>query len=351
MGAARHEGSPRSDSGSPSREENPQDEYAGELDYSADSDYVEEFASDTTSLNSMITAYRYENGRRYHAYRDGAYWGPNDEMQNEQLDIAHHMFTMLLGDKLCLAPISDNIQRVLDVGTGTGIWAIDFADEYPSAEVIGTDLSPTQPTFVPPNLRFEVDDAEDSWAYPENHFDLIHVRSLYGAISNWPAFYRNMMIGLRPGGWFDQLEMSIEFRSDDGTVTYDHILAEWSRIFIDAGERFGKTFRICDLARDYMLDVGFENVTERRFKLPVGPWTRDEHYRKLGMWNLLHCEKGIEGWAMALLTRVMGWSYEEVQLFLASMRRGLRDYSRIHAYFYVVSVYGQKPLKDHNADK
>lgn len=31
-------------------------------------------ASDTTSLNSEITSYRFENGRRYHAYKEGAYW-------------------------------------------------------------------------------------------------------------------------------------------------------------------------------------------------------------------------------------------------------------------------------------
>jgi hypothetical protein len=29
---------------------------------------------DTWSLASYITDYRYEHGRRYHAYRDGAYW-------------------------------------------------------------------------------------------------------------------------------------------------------------------------------------------------------------------------------------------------------------------------------------
>jgi hypothetical protein len=45
-------------------------------------------ASETTSLNSSIFHYRHENGRRYHAYKDGEYWGPNDEKQNEQLDIA-----------------------------------------------------------------------------------------------------------------------------------------------------------------------------------------------------------------------------------------------------------------------
>jgi hypothetical protein len=38
-------------------------------------------------------------------------------------------------------------ETVLDIGTGTGAWAIDFADEYPKAEVIGTDLSPIQRTL------------------------------------------------------------------------------------------------------------------------------------------------------------------------------------------------------------
>lgn len=29
----------------------------------------------------------------------------------------------------------------------TGIWAIDFADEYPSADVLGNDLAPSQPDW------------------------------------------------------------------------------------------------------------------------------------------------------------------------------------------------------------
>jgi len=150
--------------------------------------------SDTTSLRSDITRYRFENNRRYHSYKDGTYWGPNDEKQNNQLDIAHHLYLLTLGGKLFLAPIGDNPQNVLDVGTGTGIWAMDFADQYPSAQVIGFDLSAIQPGWVPPNLQFEINDAcAPDWDYAKNSFDFIHVRAMYGSVADWPAFYQQAL--------------------------------------------------------------------------------------------------------------------------------------------------------------
>lgn len=58
---------------------------------------------------------------------------------------------MLLGDKHYLAPIGESPQRILDLGTGTGIWALDMADMFPSAEVIGVDIAPIQPKWVAPS--------------------------------------------------------------------------------------------------------------------------------------------------------------------------------------------------------
>jgi hypothetical protein len=78
---------------------------------------------ETDSLASSILNHRMENGRQYHAYRDGAYWGPNDELAKEILDFAHHMYLLTLDQKLHLAPVQ-NPQAILDCGTGTGIWAI-----------------------------------------------------------------------------------------------------------------------------------------------------------------------------------------------------------------------------------
>ena len=50
------------------------------------------------------------------------------------------MLLILLDGQLHKAPIGDTPHRILDVGTGTGIWAIDMADMYPMAEVLGNDL-------------------------------------------------------------------------------------------------------------------------------------------------------------------------------------------------------------------
>ena len=59
------------------------------------------------------------------------------------MDLDHQIFGLAFGG-LHLAPVNSP-QRILDLGTGTGIWTIDAADKYPSAQVTGVDLSPIQP--------------------------------------------------------------------------------------------------------------------------------------------------------------------------------------------------------------
>jgi hypothetical protein len=73
----------------------------------------------------------------------------------------------------------------------SGNWAIEAGDLFPEAEIVGVDLSPTMSEFVPPNVRFEVDDIEDRWLWKKNSFDLIFGRCLAGAIQNWDKLLRN----------------------------------------------------------------------------------------------------------------------------------------------------------------
>jgi trans-aconitate methyltransferase len=93
------------------------------------------------------------------------------------------------------------------MGTGTGIWAIDFADEFPSAAVTGNDLSPIQPSWLPSNLRFIVDDLESPRLYKRSEpFDFIHGRAIAGSIKDWPRRYKQIYEHLKPGGWIELQE-------------------------------------------------------------------------------------------------------------------------------------------------
>ncbi|KAH1383126.1 hypothetical protein KXW98_009414 [Aspergillus fumigatus] len=220
----------------------------------------------------------------------------------------------------------------------------DFADRHPSARVVGTDLSPIQPHLVPPNVQFEVDDCCDEWTYSANSFDFIHVRGLYGCVADWPLFYREALRHLKPGAYLEQAEQSVVPKSEDGS-TAGTVFEQWGEVSLQAGDAFGKTLRIIDEAKEMMIAAGFVDVVERRFKIPIGPWAKDPRLKELGLYNKLQWEEGIEGWTMMLLTKFLGWSREEVELYLMRMRQGLRN-PKIHAYQEFAFVWGRKPFAD-----
>ena len=109
------------------------------------------------------------------------------QRESDRLDLMHHLITIRLDNKLHLAPIDANLQRVLDLGTGTGIWAIEFADNYPNTSVTGTDLSPIQPGSVPPNVQFELIDCSSTWDF-DSKFDFVFIREALSWIRDWRKF-------------------------------------------------------------------------------------------------------------------------------------------------------------------
>ncbi|KAK0609946.1 S-adenosyl-L-methionine-dependent methyltransferase [Bombardia bombarda] len=309
----------------------------------------EDTVSSTASLSESILQYRTLHGRTYHSDKvtDNQYWTPNDEKQKESMDIIHHMIMLVLDGRLFRAPLRDDIQKVIDVGTGTGMWAIDFADQFPTADVTGTDISPIQPSWVPPNLRFEIDDATKEWTYPANTFDFIHSRYMFGSIGDWAGFYREAYRCCKPGGWVESFEPSAVMESDDGSLYERSPMDQWGKVFVEAGRKLGRPFDVPqqDLQRKGMEEAGFVNVDIWDFKCPLSGWPKDRKLNEIGMYSQLAIEQDIEGYVLFMWGQVMGWSSEQIGVYIAHFRRQLRDYN-VHAYVRMRSVFAQKPYTD-----
>ncbi|KAI8411490.1 hypothetical protein FOFC_08084 [Fusarium oxysporum] len=303
----------------------PDDNDAGDQD----SSLGDETTSSTASLRSSILDYRHENGRTYHRFKDGKYNLPNDERENERLDLQHYLFLRTFDNKLGLAPPNlpgSKVERVLDVGTGTGIWAIDFADDHPEAEC---------------PCQFGVSDRRyyEEWNYSAP-FTYIHSRMMNMSIQNWEDYLRKIFDNLTPGGYVELQDGDAVMESDDGTLTKEHALSKWCNLLREASDKLGRPCIPTKELRNIMDKVGFTNIVETRFKWPSNCWPKDKKYKELGAWNNENTRLVLESVTFAPLTRGLDWTIEEVNVLLAGVRKELND-PNIHAYW---PMYASRPL-------
>ncbi|KAH9229254.1 hypothetical protein K456DRAFT_56626 [Colletotrichum gloeosporioides 23] len=301
------------------------------------------FRDSLTSLRSSIRHYQHENGRTYHAMSAGKYFLPNDESEVDRLDLQHYVMTLTIGGNHCLCPQNMGAKRVLDLGTGTGIWSMEYADAHPDAEVIGVDLSPVQPDLVPANCSFELDDLEKDWTW-SRPFDFIFSRMMTGSFTDNRSIVYKAFDALEPGGYFEAQDMALPLGCDDGTLSVDSDLWKWVLLVMEGMAKFGRPVTAAEQWKQLMEEAGFEDVVETIYKWPTNRWPRDKHYKDLGMWSLENMDQALEPATLAPLTRALGWSYEEVIVLVSKARKVLRDTS-VHAYWPIYIVHGRKPYR------
>ncbi|KAM0263628.1 hypothetical protein ACHAPA_008717 [Fusarium lateritium] len=305
------------------------------------------YALDTESVAQSIYEFQKENGRTYHAYRAGSYYYPNDELEVERLDAQYNILKILLDGRgtLCQFSQEDPPYKVLDIATGSGHWAVDMGDEYPEAHVVGTDLSPIQTDLVPPNVEFIIDDATDKWPQGRDwcSFDLIHTRATLGCWSDMkaqiiePAFER-----LKPGGWMECQELMGLLDCDDNSVTDDNAFKVWCDRIVDASSLADRPLTFPASMKQWFMEVGFVDVTEKVYKIPLNGWPKNPRLKKFGeLWHA-NVADGLQAFSYGLLHRIKGWTKEQIEVNLVDVRKALAD-ERVHGYqkFYV--VYGRKP--------
>ncbi|KJF60967.1 methyltransferase [Coccidioides immitis RS] len=298
--------------------------------------------SDYASIASTIPNYVYQNGRRYHSHRMDQYLLPNDEREQERLDFIHHIFRLTLGGELCYAKL-DNPQRILDIGTGTGIWAMEVGETFPSAEVIGTDLSPTQSSWAPPNVQFLVDDALQDWVFPESSFDFIHIRTLGGNIPDWLSFMQKCYKYLKPGGQIEISECRPRFCCDDNSYPQECRTRHWMNEFERVTAQTGLEFDPFPQCAGRLQQAGFQDVEAVERVVPIGTWPKDKALKTRGRYFMAQLlGNALETYTLSLFTRTAGWTPDEVYTLLNGVTEEVSR-NKMHLYTHFGFTVGRKP--------
>ncbi|KAI2611947.1 S-adenosyl-L-methionine-dependent methyltransferase [Hypoxylon sp. NC1633] len=270
----------------------------------------------------------------------GKYFLPNDEAELSRLNYQHAIWTThLLDGDLFKAPLGE-VSHVLDVGTGTGIWALEFAKAYSNAKVLGIDISKPSPLEVPPNCNFGVKDFTERWEYAQK-FDLIHCRLLFTIPHDPRALMQQAYDWLEPGGYLEFHEMYGELMDFDGTVR-GTALAKLSSSGVTAMHRLGnKNVLALPFFKQWMADVGFENVVELHRGLPCNGWPKGTH--KLVGELQMKSASGMGDAYYHLLTKGLEMPPEEAAELVQKAAEDISN-TNIHGYFPVFIVFGRKPL-------
>ncbi|KAI8051581.1 S-adenosyl-L-methionine-dependent methyltransferase [Syncephalis plumigaleata] len=209
--------------------------------------------------NGSSGEFVYKNGRRYHGVSDAPYPLPNDvtEMDRYTKEIP------------CSA---NNPQNILDIGTGTGVWLMDVATDFPNCSFLGVDIAPLQPqTVLPSNCRFELQNILDGLAYADNTFDFVRHRMLVGAIPRdcWNAYVKDCIRMTTLGGWIEMADMN-GLIVDDGPCA-----TRLARYFNRAVQPRNIELSMIENTCQLMRDNGLENIRTDCYAIPLGEWAGD----------------------------------------------------------------------------
>lgn len=311
------------------------------------------------SVTDSVNGHVYENGRRYHRYKSGRYPIPNDDAEASRENVRNALFSELLGGQLHLAPIGECPQRIMDVGTGFGDWAIEAGDRYPSARVIGLDLSPIQSVWIPPNVEFVVDDVEDNAWIHGSDFDLIHFRIVAVTLKNPAAAAKTAFDNLRPGGWVEFQEVYPRIGCHDDTLPDpdSHVVARFYRLAARVlRHQYGWDLFAAEHLPRQLEQLGFVHIQRRICHVPIGFWPKDPRR----MQHAFLLEETLNEFMAAMQVKPLGggvdmeveeddgtteritMTADEVDALCDEVRAALRA-KHVHAYIPFHFIWAQKP--------
>ncbi|KAF9019978.1 S-adenosyl-L-methionine-dependent methyltransferase [Hymenopellis radicata] len=184
-----------------------------------------------------------------------------------RLDEQSNAMDTLLGNKLGPGDIGQP-KKILEVGAGSGAWAIYAANKYPEAEVIAADMNPLPARPLPSNLRYQETNALEPFPFPAGSFDIVHIRLTLCHLQDGPAVLTRLIDLVAPGGWLlaDDIDWLADFSGLDNAPGIKG--ARWpSR----GDPHFGKNLKSLLESSSKLTNVHVREVTTPLNSAPADP--------------------------------------------------------------------------------
>jgi hypothetical protein len=99
---------------------------------------------------------------------------------------------------------------------------------------------------------------------------------------------------------------------------------------IAGGAKLGRPWTNVQHYKRWMEKIGFKDVVEKSFYWPTSQWARGEYFKDIAMLHQENTLRGLEALSLKVMGSI-GWSAEEVQVFLTDVRSDVKNTS-IHAF-------------------
>lgn len=161
-------------------------------------------------------------------------------------------------------------------------------------------------------------------------FDYIHGRALATCFKSHVKVIESAFEALRPGGYLELQDCIIPLRSIDNSLAGTQ-LGKWTDLMLKSVKAMGLDWTRVSQYKQYMIDAGFEDVVEKSYEWPLGTWAKGERMKMLGLWYREDLLGFLHGASMAVLTRGLKMSTEEVEELLEGVRKDIES-NKIHVY-------------------
>jgi ubiquinone/menaquinone biosynthesis C-methylase UbiE len=200
---------------------------------------------------------------------------PKDKAEGDRLDLQHYLIRHVAQGNY-RAPMRQP-RAILDVGTGTGIWAREMAQQFPRARVVGFDIdrTPLERSIevlgpggqFPSNFSFQLADALQPFPFANGEFDFVHARfiSPFVPIPAWPQVVEQMMRVLEHGGAIEIVEL---FEPPTSPSAAYNALAEAGSKLMEGRNLYRG---VGDHLIEYLQQAGAQHVQQRKFSIGTGP--------------------------------------------------------------------------------